>query len=131
VPGGQPLQQQRERLAVSEPVRDRERMLDRNRRHLRVAAAPAGQRDHAHAVLAPHSRNLRAGDQRQLARREVLVAPLVRVGEVDARERDVDERPARPAGRLADVDQAQHLRPAELVLLDRAHASANATLAAP
>ncbi len=45
----------------------------------------------------------------------------VRVGEVQAGERDVDEHLAGPGDRIGKLDQLEHFGPTELTLLDRAH----------
>ncbi len=95
---------------------------------LRVAAAPAGQRDDALAGVRAHARDLGARHERQLGGGEVLVAALVGVGEVHARARDLDQHLARPGHRRGQLDELQHLRPAELALLDRPHEAPNATV---
>jgi len=130
VPRRQALEQQRERGPVVHVVRDREGVIGRNGRDLRVAALPAGERHDALPGVAAHARDLGSGHQRQLARRQVFVAPLMRVGEVHAGERHVHEHLARAALRLGEIDEPQHLGPSEFLLLDRAHLVPNATLAA-
>ncbi len=130
MPGGQALQQQREGGRIVDRVGKREGVRGRNRRDLRVAAAATGQRHDALAGVAAHARDLGPGHQRQLARGEVLVAALVGVGEVHAGQRHVDQHLGRAAVRLAQLDELQHLRATELLLLDRAHEGPNATLAA-
>ena len=123
VPGGQALDQQRERRAVVEAVGDREDAVGRRERVLGVAAV-AGQRDHALAGVGPHARDLAAGDQRQVLLLDVAVLALVGVGEVDPGAATWIRTWSLAGLRDGKVDELQDLRAAELALLDGTHRAA-------
>ena len=129
MPGGQALEHERERGLVVDAVGDRERQRARRDRVLGVAAR-AAQRDDALAGVLAHARDLRAGHERQLVLGEVRVRAPVRVGEVQPRAGDADEDLA--AARLGDrqLDELEHLGPAVLGHLDRAHLAARLPAAA-
>jgi hypothetical protein len=73
------------------------------------------------ANRSPSARDLRARDERQLGRGEVLVAALVGVGEVDPGARDADQHLAVAGLGDRHVVEPEHLRATELLHLDRAH----------
>ena len=84
------------------------------------APEPTSATTRSPGVLA-HARDLRAGHQRQLVARDVAVRAPMRVGEVHARERDADQHLAVRGLGHRQVDELQHLGPAVLGHLDRAH----------
>ena len=120
VPRGQALEQQRQGGGVVDAVGDRERERARRGRVLGVAAV-AAERDDTLARVLAHARDLRARDKRERRLRQVAVGALVRVGVVEPGAADLDQDLG--LGRLGhrDVDELEHLGPAERLHLDRAH----------
>ncbi len=120
VPGGEALDLEGEGSLVAQAVRDRcEPALLHG--DARGVATPLAERHHALPGVEPHAGDLRTRDQWEVVLVDVLVLARVRVGEVQAGERDVDEHLAGCRYRIGELDQLEHLRPTELPLQDRAH----------
>ena len=126
MPGGQALDQQRQRGVGVQAVGDRVRLGGGRGRQLGVAAR-GQQRHDPVALLEPVSglghraRHLAAQDERQLALGHVLVLALVGVAEVHARARHADQQLALAGDRVGHVGDPEHLGAAELGDLDGSH----------
>ena len=105
MPGGQPLDDDRERRAVVELRGDREDQLLGRDGVLGVAAA-ADERDDALAGVLADARHLAAGNERKRGLLHVGVGARVRVGEVQPRARDPDQHLLGTAARASGAPRA-------------------------
>jgi hypothetical protein len=120
VPGGHALHGERERGAIVHAVGHRPAQRLVRDRVLRVPAV-AGERNHALPRVVADAGHLAARHVGQLGRDQVRVGAAVRVREVHARARHVDQYLARAGLRGVEVHQLEDLRAAELADLDGAH----------
>src|SRR5437588_7172740 len=122
VPGRRPLDDQRKRGAVLEPVGNREDVLGGCGRVLGVAAR-ADQSHHALAGVLADARHLAARDERERRLLDVGVRARMRVGEVHAGPCHLDQDLPRARDGDRQLGARGHLRATELGHLDGAHAS--------
>ena len=126
MPGGGPLDDERQRGVVVDRVGDRKDVVGGRGGVLGVAAG-AGERDDALAHVLAHARHLAAGHEWQCGLAHVGVGARVGVRKVQPGAADLDQDLVGTGLGLGKLYELEHLGPPELAHLDGAHGGVQAS----